>query len=187
VSITTVDSITALLVIDLQKGIVGLPTAHPSADIVARAAELAGTFRRFELPVVLVNVAGAAPGRTNRGGGTGTPPSDWTDLVPGLDRQPSDHTVTKHSWGAFWNTDLDGYLRDSGVTQVVVVGIATSIGVESTARAAYDHGYNVTVLTDAVSDLDEQNHVHSVERVFPMLGETGSTAEFLQVLESTRG
>jgi len=137
--LTKLDDTSALVVIDLQKGIVGLPCAHPADEIVGRAAKLAGAFRARGLPVVLVNVAGRAPGRTEMQFNF-TPPADWTELVPELDRQPSDYTVTKQQIGAFYGTALEQILRRHGVTQVVLAGVATSSGVEATARNAYDHG-----------------------------------------------
>jgi nicotinamidase-related amidase len=175
----------ALVVIDLQKGVVGRPTAHPVGEVVARAVELAEAFRRRGLPVVLVNVAGGAPGRTESGSPVGSRPPDWTELVPELGARPGDHRVTKRTWGAFHGTDLDAYLRSESVTQVVLAGIATSIGVESTARAAFEHGYDVVLATDAMTDLNADAHRNSVERIFPRLGETATTAEILEKLEST--
>ncbi|WP_127501647.1 isochorismatase family protein [Actinoplanes solisilvae] len=185
--ITTLDPHTALVVIDLQAGIVAAPvTPIPSADVVARTAWLADAFRAQGLPVVLVHVttspdgADAVPGRTDAGSrGSGARPANFSDLVPELG---DGIVVTKRNWGAFYGTDLDLQLRRRGITQVVLTGIATSIGVESTARAAHEHGYNVTVATDAVSDLDEATHRNSVERIFPRLAETGTTAEILEVL-----
>ena len=90
--------------------------------------------------------------------------------------------VTKQQWGAFYGTDLDLQLRRRGVTQVVVTGIATSIGVESTARAANEHGYNVTVVTDAVTDMDGGAHDNSIEKIFPRLGETDTTEAIVKLL-----
>jgi len=184
--ITTLDPKTALVVIDLQKGIVSIPMAHSAADIVARAGSLAAAFRRHRLPVVLVNVAGAAPGRTEQPQPGGTRPSDWTDLVPELDRQPTDLTITKRTWGAFTNTDLEKRLRSLGVTQIVLAGISTSIGVESTARWAHELGFNVTLAIDAMTDRNADAHVHSVTRIFPRLGETGATLEIVGMLDGTR-
>ncbi|MFD8969143.1 isochorismatase family protein [Streptomyces sp. NPDC059568] len=182
-SATTLDPKTALVVIDLQKGIASRPTVHPADDVVARSAELAVAFRAKGLPVVLVNVTGGAPGRTE-GRGPGSLPfaPDWADLLPGLGQQDSDIVVTKQTWGAFHGTDLDMRLRRLGVTQIVVTGIATSKGVESTARAAYEHGYNVTVVTDAVTDSDEGAHRNSVEKIFPALGETDTTDAIVKLL-----
>lgn len=181
--ITTLDTVTALLVIDLQNGIVSYPTVHPSAEVVDRSAKLADAFRRHDLPVVLVNVAGAPEGRTDQGAGAGTAfPADWADLVPELNQQPDDHTVTKSNWGAFTGTGLDDYLKGMGVTQVVITGIATSFGVESTARHAHEHGFHVTLAVDAMTDMTAEAHEYSTTRVFPMLGETGSTADILSLL-----
>jgi nicotinamidase-related amidase len=186
-AITALDPQTALILIDLQKGIVAFPTVHPADEVVKHAAALADAFRRHDLPVVLVNVAGGAPGRTEQTRSRREFPAGWTDLVPELNRQPEDHTVTKRTWGAFTNTGLDEHLKKLGVTQVVIAGIATSIGVESTARQAHEHGFNVTLATDAMTDRDLEAHRHSVTRIFPRLGETGTTWEIAALLDSTRG
>jgi nicotinamidase-related amidase len=181
--VTTLDSKAALVVVDLQKGIVALPAVHPVGDVIANASALAGAFRRHGLPVVLVNVAGGAPGRTERSLNARNFPPDWTDLIPELNAQPGDHRVTKHTWGAFANTDLDALLKELGVTQVVLAGVATSVGVESTAREAYAFGFNVTIATDAVTDLNSEAHENSLTRIFPRLGETGTTQEIIDLLD----
>ncbi len=182
-TVTTIDPITALIVVDLQNGVMGMDTVHPATDILARSAELAAAFRARGLPVVLVNATGGAPGRTGfqRPAG-GARPADFADLVPGLDAQPSDIRISKQTWGAFHNTDLDAQLASRGVTQVVVTGIATTAGVESTARAAHEHGYNVTIATDAVTDMNAEAHDNSIARIFPRLSETGTTAEIIALL-----
>ena len=181
--LTRLDTTAALVVIDLQKGIVGLPTVHPAGEIVGRAARLARAFRERGLPVVLVNVTGAAPGRTDAGVPKFSFPADWTELVPELEQHADDHTVTKQRWGAFIGTSLDDYLRRRGVTQVVLTGVATSGGVESTARSAYDYGYNVVLVVDAMTDRDADAHLHSVEKIFPRLGETETTGNLLKLLK----
>jgi nicotinamidase-related amidase len=184
--LTTLDSKTALVVIDLQKGVVALPTApHPASQVVQRSVELTEAFRRHGLPVILVNVDRGAPGRTEQAR-RAAPPSDWADLIPEIERQPQDRLVTKHSWGAFLHTDLDTQLKSLGVTQIVLCGIATSIGVESTARQAYELGYNVALAVDAMTDLHADSHQNSLTRIFPRLGETGSTREVLDLLERSR-
>jgi len=181
--LTKLDAAAALVVIDLQKGITSLPTAHPVAEIVSRAAQLARAFREQQLPVVLVNVTGRAPGRTEAGFPKFSFPPDWTELVPELDQQPSDYRLTKQRVGAFIGTRLDGYLRERGVTQVILAGIATSAGVESTARSAYDLGYNVAFVVDAMTDRDADAHRHCIERIFPRLGETTQAAGVLKLLQ----
>ena len=99
-----------------------------------------------------------------------------------MDQQPADHIVTKQRWGAFHGTDLNDFLRQHGVTQVVLTGVATSIGVESTARSAYDLGYHVTLVVDAMTDRDAAAHQHSVEKIFPRLGETATTNDVLKLV-----
>ena len=184
--VTKLDSTAALIVIDLQKGIVGLPTIHPTTEIVARCAKLARSFRERGLPVVLVNVTGAAPGRTDVGPrNLSSLPPDWTELVPELEQQPDDYIVSKQRVGAFIGTSLDETLRKRGVTQVFVTGIATSLGVESTARSAYDYGYNVVIVVDAVTDRDADAHRHCVEKIFPRISETDTTGSVLKLLKES--
>jgi nicotinamidase-related amidase len=181
-TISTLDAKAALLVIDLQKGIVGLPTAHPIADVVSNAAKLTDAFRSHDLPVVLINVDGTAPGRAEQSRRVTEFPPGWTDLVPELKQQPSDHLVTKRTWGAFTNTDLAQYLRQAGVTQVVIAGVATSAGVESTARHAHELGFNVTLAGDAMTDMNADAHHNSLTRIFPRFGETGTTQQIIDHL-----
>jgi nicotinamidase-related amidase len=183
VTVTALDPNTALIVIDLQKGIVGLPAVHPIGGVLASAAALTAAFRRRGLPVVLVNATGVAPGRTERSRSLEGMPADWADLVPELNAQPDDLLVTKKTWGAFTNTDLEARLKALGVTQLVLAGVATSIGVESTARHAYELGFNVTLAIDAMTDMNADAHANSLTRIFPKLGETGATQEVIDLLE----
>jgi nicotinamidase-related amidase len=134
------------------------------------------------LPVVLVNVAGLAPGRTEQPRVQLEFPAGWTDLIPELNRQPQDHLVTKLTPGAFTNTGLETFLKALGVTQVVIVGVSTSNGVEVTARQAYEFGFNVTFATDAMTDRQADAHAYSTARIFPRIGETGATREIIDLL-----
>lgn len=183
-TVTAIDRATALIVVDLQKGIVSLPTAQPIDGVVGNAAMLAAAFRRHRLPVVLVNVAGAAPGRTEVPRARRDLPPDWAVLVPELGRQPQDHLVTKYTPGAFTNTGLEDFLRVLGVTQLVIVGVATSNGVETTARQAFELGFNVTLATDAMTDMRPEAHAYCIAQVFPRIGETGTTADIIELLET---
>lgn len=180
---TQLDPTTALIIIDLQKGIVDMVEPQVIADVVRKSRALADAFRRRRLPVVLVTANGSAPGRAEQSRPLGDLPPDFTDVIPALGEHPQDIKVTKRTWGAFASTDLEQQLRSLEVSQVVIAGVATSIGVESTARQAYEAGFNVTLATDAVTDLRVEAHHASLAYIFPRLGETGTTEEILALLE----
>lgn len=183
-ALTTLDPTTALIVVDLQKGLAGYSLAHPIDGVVERSRALADAFRAHGLPVVLVNVTGGAPGRTEEPRrNPDAMPADFAELIPELGRQPGDILVTKRSWGAFSGTGLEDRLKALGVTQVVVTGVATAAGVEATARQAYELGFNVTLATDAMTDARAEAHDYSVRAVFPRLGETGSAADIIALLD----
>jgi nicotinamidase-related amidase len=182
--ISQLDEKIALVVIDIQKGIVGFPLLMPAGDLISRAASLADAFRAKGQAVVLVNVNGAAPGRTDSKASLDGVPADFADLVPELNQQPSDILVTKQTIGAFTGSGLHDKLRAAGVTQVFVVGIATSLGVEGTARTANELGYNVVVVTDAVTDVNEAAHSGTLGNIFPHIAETGTTDEVLALLNA---
>ncbi|WP_034262543.1 isochorismatase family protein [Actinospica robiniae] len=178
----TLDASTALVVIDLQKGIVALPPAETAAAVVANAGRLAHAFRAQNRPVALVTVVGGAPGRADFSRAGGEFPADFADLSPELGAHPDDILVQKRTWGAFGSTDLHEQLAGRGITQIVLCGIATSIGVESTARFAHEYGYNVLIARDAVADANPAAHAHSVQTIFPMIAEVRETAEILTEL-----
>ncbi|HXM07253.1 MAG TPA: isochorismatase family protein [Candidatus Acidoferrum sp.] len=183
--LTQIDPVAALVVIDLQKGIVGMPCGpHATADVVKRSAELAVEFRKRNLPVILVNVEGRAPGRVDATMNF-NPPAGWAELVPELGRKPSDYTATKFQIGAFYGTALERILRRAGVTQVFLTGVATTVGVEATARQAYDLGFNVVIIEDAMSDMSADNHRHAMTAVYPRIAEVTTTADALGKLRAT--
>lgn len=192
-SLSELDPASALIVVDLQKAIRAFPAAHPVDGIAANAGRLAAAFREHGLPVVLVTAAGRAPGRTERARAMAasgvTPPApspEGMELLPELAAHPDDIRIVKRTWGAFTGTGLDDQLRSRDVTQVVVLGVATTMGVESTARQAHELGYHVTLVTDAMTDASVDAHEGSVARLFPALGETGTTDEVLELLASSR-
>ncbi len=170
-------SITALVLIDLQNGVLGMPLdPRPAADVVQVGRELAERFRQGGALVVLVNVTWARNGgdalrqpvdrpRPQPAGGQ---PEGWSDLVDGL-AKPGDILITKHQWGAFHGTALDDQLRRRGIRTIVLGGIATNIGVESTARQAWEHGYEVVVAEDATTSVSADMHAFSVGAILPMI------------------
>ncbi|QCB43272.1 isochorismatase family protein [Sphingomonas sp. PAMC26645] len=180
--VTQLDPKTALLLVDLQNGFRSLPTVHPMHDVVGNAVRLARTFRERRLKVVLITVAGAPPGRTDSPRMEGERPEGWADPLPELEGADTDHVIVKRTWGAFTETGLAKDLRTVGVTQVVVAGVATSMGVESTARQAYELGFHVTFAIDAITDLDAEAHLHST-LIFAKIGEVGSTSDIISMLE----
>ncbi|TDX74955.1 nicotinamidase-related amidase [Rathayibacter sp. PhB151] len=190
-SVEALDEGIALVVVDLQRATVANPMVHPISDVVIRAASLAEAFRDRGLPVALVTVDLGRPnaGRTEVGRGRTAPvlSREWSDPLVELGRSGKDLVLVKRGWSAFAGTGLHEMLTERGVTQVVLAGIATSFGVESTARDAYDRGYSVIVAVDAVTDMQEASHENSVRRVLPVLGETGTAAEVLGLLSQPKG
>lgn len=181
---------TAIVVIDLQKGILAIPgEPHPTPTVVANAVRLLAAARAAGARPVLVHV-----GRSPDGGDglqpladepmrmAGTPPPDWSELLPGLDRQPSDIVILKRQWGAFYGTDLDLQLRRRGLTTIVLCGISTEIGVESTARDAYERGYQLIFAEDAMTARSAAGHQNSVTRIFPRIGRVRSTDQIVSAL-----
>ncbi|MCL4400318.1 hydrolase [Patescibacteria group bacterium] len=179
---------TALVVIDIQKGIVRRQTAPYSADIIIKnASSLAEAFRKAGSPVFLVRVTPSPDGldalkpvadavmqRTDS--------PDWADIVPEMGPKPGDFIITKRQWGAFYGTELDLELRRRGITTIVLCGISTNIGVESTARFAYEYGYNQIFAEDASAAATEEEHKHTITKIFPRLGLVRKTEEIISAL-----
>ncbi len=193
--ITVIDKNTALVLIDLQNGIVKGTTVHPVKEVLANAATLTEVFHRKKMPVVIVNVnpAGAAWTRTriesplsvpsSPGNSGGSPIDDPLAIVSAIPVQQNDLFITKKTWNAFYNTLLHEKLQKIGVTGIVLGGIATSIGVEGTARAASELGYNIAFATDAMTDRQIAAHEHSITYIFPRIGELGTTQEIIEKIE----
>ncbi|MGD0095160.1 MAG: hydrolase [Terracidiphilus sp.] len=182
---------TAIVVIDLQKGIATTPggAPHSKSDVVANCASLLSAARHAGAQPILVRVGGSPDGAdrvrtlTDQTWKTSGPlPPDWSELIPELNHQPSDLVIFKRQWGAFYGTDLDLQLRRRGLTTVILCGIATEGGVESTARDAYERGYSLIFPEDAMTGLSAESHANSTERIFPRLGRVRSTAEILAAL-----
>ncbi len=178
---------TALVLIDLQAGIVGRTTApHPSATVVGNAARIAERFRAASSLVALVRVTFAADGSDmnknpvdDASMSAYTPPEGWDRLVPEIGPKPGDVVITKRNWGAFYGTDLDLHLRRRDVRTIVLGGIATNLGVESTARSAYEHNYGLVFVEDAMAGLDADSHEFAIKKIFPRLGRVRSTEQVL--------
>ena len=182
---------TALVLIDLQKGIVGRPTAPRSGpEVVLNAARLADRFRALGATVVLVHVAfqpdskdilNAPADMPAQFNASALPPS-WSEFAPEIGPRPGDLIITKRQWGAFYGTELDLQLRRRDVRTIVLGGISTNIGVESTARSAYEHGYAQVFAEDAMTSSSAEMHEFAIKNIFSRVGNVRSTDEVLSAL-----
>jgi len=183
----TLDAATALVLIDLQHGTTSAELApHPLADVVARAAQLLAAFRAKGRPVVIVSVNPAGSDqsriRTQAPGPPAQLPPNFEELLPDIRVELSDVRIHKQTWNAFYRTPLHDELQRLGVTGIVLAGVSTSIGVEGTARAAAERGYNIAFATDALTDRVAAAHERSLQYIFPRLGQLGTTEELLALV-----
>jgi nicotinamidase-related amidase len=189
VPVQQLDPRTALVLIDLQRGIVGYPTVDPAATILENAARLARVFRGRQLPVVRVRVAFSPDGgdmlksRTDAPGASGPRSPDFSELCEEIGSGPTDIVITKRQWDAFYGTELDLQLRRRKITGIVLAGISTSIGVESTARHARELAYEIAIARDAVTDMNRDAHENSLQRIFPRLGQVDTTDAIVRAVE----
>lgn len=180
---------TALVLIDLQQGVVGMPLVPRSgAEVVRNAALLAERFRTAGAAVVLVRASFSAGGadalspQTDGPAHTATRPAGWDTLVAEIGSAASDIVITKRQWGAFYGTELDLQLRRRHIDTLVLGGIATNMGVESTARSAFEHGYQQVFVEDAMSNLIAEGHTFAIQHIFPRMGRVRSTAQVLEAM-----
>jgi nicotinamidase-related amidase len=183
---------TALVVIDLQKGIASMPTQPYDAKVVINnAANLAKAFRNNGMPVFLVRVLTSADGKDRLAPivdgenpwGNRKMPADWSEIVPEMGPEQTDFIITKKQWGAFYGTELDLQLRRRGIDTIVLCGIATNIGVESTARFAFEYGYQQIFAEDAMAGRNSEEHNFTVKVTFARMGRVRKTEDILAVLE----
>jgi nicotinamidase-related amidase len=186
---------TAVVVIDLQKGIVGFPgNPHSAQSVIAHAVTLLDAARSAGAQPILVHV-----GRSPDGGdglkvasdepmrAAGALPPDWSELIPELNRQPNDLVVLKRQWGAFYGTDLELQLRRRALDTIILCGIATEFGVESTARDAYERGFAQVFAEDAMTGRTVESHANAIGSIFPRMGRVRSTAEIVVALRGGNG
>jgi nicotinamidase-related amidase len=179
---------TALVLIDLQNGTAGLPLApHTGAEVVQCGAQLATALRQRGVTVIFVRVClpeilrlrAHAPTRNP----DAPPPPAASDLVAELDRQPGDLVITKRQWGAFYGTELHQQLRRHGIHTIILGGIPTNFGVESTARSAFDRGYELVFVEDAMSSIHSDAHRFATETIFPRMGRVRTTQDVLKAAQ----
>ena len=178
---------TAIVVIDLQEGIAAIPTEpYSSKLVIENTAKMLKEFRKNNMPVFLINVT---PSRDMKDAlrpvsetsfSMSNYDSSWSEFVPDLDIQPTDFRITKHQWGAFYGTELDLQLRRRKIETIVLCGIATNFGVESTARFAYEFGFNQILVEDAMAARSKDEHNFPIKYIFPRLGLIRSTDQVIK-------
>src|SRR5476649_2785796 len=181
---------TALVLIDLQQGILGFAKApRPAESVLTASAKLAKRFREVGAPVVLVRVGWSSDfGDALKQpvdqpvAHAGSLPDDWWDFPDELAVDERDIKITKRQWSAFYGTELDLQLRRRGIETIVLGGISTNIGVESTARAAHEHGYSLVLVEDAMSCAAPEHHDASLNYIFPRLGLVRQCVDVLEAL-----
>ncbi|WP_025716253.1 hydrolase [Paenibacillus sp. 1-18] len=176
---------TALVVIDLQTGIANsgrLLAPYTGEQVVQKASKLIEAFAQKGAFVVLVRVS-SVDGKDMLKPNTDMEmnqmqwPEGWDRLVPEIADTPNAHIITKRQWGAFFGTDLDLQLRRRGIDTIVLCGISTSIGVDTTAREAYQHGYHQIFVEDAMTASTNEEHDYVCKYIFPRIGRIRSTEE----------
>ncbi len=187
--VTIIDKHTALVLIDLQNGILQMPMADTIAGVLTNVAKLVAAFRVAGLPIIFVNVDPSGPFIRIRK--DANPPvlprnDDWLNITSDIDTRPGDIYITKPSWNAFYNTKIDEELTQRNITGIVLAGVSTSIGVEGTARSAAERGYNITFASDAMTDMVAESQERSLKYIFPRLGQVDLTEKIIEVLEKTQ-
>jgi NAD(P)-dependent dehydrogenase (short-subunit alcohol dehydrogenase family)/nicotinamidase-related amidase len=183
---------TALVLVDLQNGILGFPLTPRSGEAISSTgAQLAKRFRAAGATVVLTRVtwsadfADALQQPVDRPlPGPAQLPAGWADFPKELEQSPRDIIITKRQWGAFHGTELDLQLRRRGIRTLVLGGVATNMGVESTARQAWEHGYEVIFAEEAFSSINAQLHAFALESIFPIIGRVRRAADVLEAVKA---
>jgi nicotinamidase-related amidase len=180
---------TALVLIDLQNEIIGRPLApYSGSEVLERSIRLVSEFRKKGGTVVLVRVLVTEmlnlPADAPRATPSTPPPPTAFELAGQLDVQPTDIVITKRQWGAFYGTELDQQLRRRKISTIVLGGIATNFGVESTARAAFDRGYELVFAEDAMTSVSAEAHQFAIGTIFPRMGRIRSTTGIVDALRA---
>ena len=183
---------TALVVIDLQKGITRFEGApHSTASVIANCVALLNAAREAGVQPVLVHVDFSPKGTDAVHVASDEPmraagqlPPDWSEFLPELDRQPGDIVILKRQWGAFYGTDLELQLRRRGLTTIILCGIATEFGVESTARDAHERAFEQLFPHDAMTARTADSHANAVTHIFPRMGRVRTTKEIVAALRA---
>ena len=184
---------TALVLVDLQNGNMARELAPYSAQAVLGNCVLLAQEMRLRggtviFVRVLMNELQSPPADAPlRAPGAPAPPPDASHFAPEAGVEATDIVVVKRQWGAFYGTELDQLLRRRHIKTLVLGGIVTNIGVESTARAAYDRGYALVFAEDAMSGISAEAHTFACKNTFRIMGRVRTTAELIDALQAGTG
>ena len=174
---------TALVIIDLQNGIVNRECSpYTSREVIENASKLVNAFSEKGAFVVFVRVSSVDgkdmlkpsvdlkvnPMQLTEG---------WDSFVPELANSKNAHIITKRQWGAFYGTDLDLQLRRRGIDTIALCGVSTGIGVDTTAREAFQQGYNQIFIEDAMTAATKEEHDYVCKYIFPRIGKIRTSEE----------
>lgn len=181
----------ALVLIDLQNGIASRERStspYTSEEVIQNASRLVKAFSDKGAFIVLVRVSTidgkdmVRPKTDSKATGMKYP-KGWDNLVPEIADTKNAHIITKRQWGAFYGTDLDLQLRRRGIDTIILGGISTNIGVDTTAREAYQHGYNQFFVEDAMTAVTKEEHDYVCKYIFPRIGKIRTTKEIISLLK----
>jgi nicotinamidase-related amidase len=182
---------TALVIIDLQRGIVGRETApHSASKVIENSARIGRRCKDAGGLIVPVHVTFSASGADRLQQAIDVPmalppgglPANWAEFVPEIAALDAEVVITKRQWGAFHGTELDLQLRRRGIKTILLTGISTNFGVEGTAREAWQHGYEVIVVEDACASAEAGMHQFAIDKILPRVSRVRSTADVLAAL-----
>jgi nicotinamidase-related amidase len=178
---------TALVAIDLQNAIMTMTTApYPVNDVVLRNRQIADELRargglvvwvRVDLKCFLQLPVDQPPAFALK-----ELPAELSELAPAAGFQKGDLLITKPHWGAFASTALGEQLSLRKIDTVLLTGVSTNAGVESTLRQGTGLGLGFVVVEDACSGQDAEEHRFAFEKIFPRLARVRSTQEVLKAL-----
>lgn len=179
---------TALVLVDLQKGILNLESKpHEASDVLANATSLVEAFRKINAFIVFVHVDFLdEKDELKVNAEVELPPKsedDWSSFPSEFSVKPTDCVITKRHFGAFYGTELDLQLRRRGIDTIVLGGISTHVGVDTTAREAYQHNYHQFFVEDAMSATSKEAHEFPFKYIFPLMGQAVTTRDVIKSLD----
>lgn len=162
----------ALISIDLQMGVINMCEDHIAENVLKNSEKLLKHFKQNKTYSPLVYV----PNNSSK------LPSDWDALHPKIHSSNDDFIIPKENWGAFHNTELHQELKKRNIDTLVLCGISTAYGVDTTSREAFQHGYNLIFAIDAMAGFTKEEHDYVKEFIFPKLGEIMTTSKIIETL-----